>query len=108
MKSRSQDAGASNCQGQLLLRYASRSKVVEEQALFDLDVVSNQSDSNQRTWSYAVTRNAALPYSRSRIRKNANFDCQAIPNNRISCALRMLLNPKRCRRLNVRFSTPAD
>jgi hypothetical protein len=34
-------------------------EVVEEQALFDLDVVSNQSDSNQRTRSYADTRNAA-------------------------------------------------
>ena len=32
-------------------------EVAEEQALFDLDVVSNQSDSNQRTRSYADTRN---------------------------------------------------
>jgi hypothetical protein len=34
-------------------------EVVEEQALFDLDVVSNQSDLNQRIRSYADTRNAA-------------------------------------------------
>ena len=50
----------------------------------------------------------SLLCNRSRIRKNANFDCQAIPNARISCALHMLFDPERCRRLDVRFGTPAD
>lgn len=34
--------------------------------------------------------------------------CQAIPSTRISCALRMLFDLERYRRLDVRFGTPAD
>jgi len=49
---------------------------------------------------------ASLPCTRSLIHKNANFNYQAIPNARISCALCMLFDLERCCRLDVRFGTP--
>jgi hypothetical protein len=48
-----------------------------------------------------------FPIAGSHIRKNA-IQFQANPNARISCALCMLFDLERCRRLDVRFGTPAD
>jgi hypothetical protein len=61
-----------------------------------------------RTEKIGIWRFPTLSRSRIRIRKNANFDSQAIPNTRISCALCMLFDLELCRRLDVRFGTPAD